>query len=118
MPDRIHITGLRILARHGVLPEERERAQPFQIDVTLFADLARAGVTDGLSDTVDYGAVTEAIVAGATSQSHQLLERLAQSIADVCLSFEQVNAVEVTVTKLRPPVPADVQSTAVTILRP
>lgn len=118
MADLIHINGLRVVARHGVLPEEQERAQPFQIDVTISADIARAGLSDELIDTIDYGAVAEAIVTQATLESHALIERLAQSVADVCLSFAQVISVEVTVTKLRPPVPVDVQSTAVTIVRP
>ncbi|MGB2757598.1 MAG: dihydroneopterin aldolase [Acidimicrobiia bacterium] len=118
MSDCIEINGLRVVARHGVLEEEQSRAQPFEIDVRLVADLATAGESDSLADTVDYGAVSEAIASLATNESYALIERLAQRIADVCLSFAGVVSVEVTVKKLRPPVAVDVQSTSVTIVRP
>ena len=53
----------------------------------------------------------------ARTTSDQLLERLAQRMADVVLSFPHVLAVDLTLTKLRPPVPEDVQSSAVRIHR-
>ena len=46
---------------HGVLPEEQERAQPFGVELELLVDLAPAGASDALADTVDYGAVIEAV---------------------------------------------------------
>ena len=59
--DRILISGLRELGVHGVLPEEQERPQPFEVDLELLVDLAPAGASDELADTVDYGAVCEAV---------------------------------------------------------
>ncbi len=56
-PDRIELRGLRALGTHGVLPEEQERPQPFEVDLDLEVDLRRAGRSDDLADTVDYGAV-------------------------------------------------------------
>ncbi len=116
--DRININGIRVLARHGVLPEEQERAQPFEIDVSLMLDTRPAGRSDALGDTVDYGALSEAIVAAATENSYALLERLAEEIASQCLSDSRVQSVAVTVAKLRPPVAVDMTSTSVTIVRP
>ncbi len=58
MTDRIDLTGIEVFARHGVYPSEKERAQVFKVDVSLFLDLSQAGRTDDLADTVDYGAVT------------------------------------------------------------
>ena len=55
--DRIELRGLRVMASVGVLPEERERAQPLELDLTLSCDLAAAGYSDALDDTVDYGAI-------------------------------------------------------------
>ena len=48
MTDRIELRGLRVLGTHGVLPEERERAQPFEVDLDIDADLRPAGVSDAL----------------------------------------------------------------------
>ena len=62
-PDRIELRGLRVLGAHGALPEERQRAQPFEVDLDLELDLRPAGRSDRLADTVDYGAVTEAVAA-------------------------------------------------------
>ena len=79
--DRIEVLGLRVVARHGVLPEERERAQPFEIDLKIEADLSEAARHDDLSKTVDYGSVVEKVTEIATTRSFELLEALASAIA-------------------------------------
>ena len=80
-PDRIELRGLRALGTHGVLPEERERPQPFEVDVDLEVDLLLAGRSDDLADTVDYGTVAEAVVAAVAGPHLDLLEALAERIA-------------------------------------
>lgn len=116
--DRISLHGLRVVARHGVLPEEQERAQPFEIDVDLHVDCRTAGQSDALADTVDYGTLADSIVALVTNESHQLLERVAERIAERCCADARVQQVTVTVTKTRPPVAADLRATSVTVVRP
>jgi dihydroneopterin aldolase len=115
--DRILIPGLRELDVHGVLPEERERPQPFEVSLELLVDLAKAGASDELADTVDYGAVCDAVSRVVSSESYRLLERLAQRIADVCTSDARVLGVVVEVRKLNPPVHAQVDHVAVRIER-
>ncbi|MGO9560912.1 MAG: dihydroneopterin aldolase [Acidimicrobiales bacterium] len=115
--DRIEVLGLRVVARHGVLPEERERAQPFEIDLEIEADLSDAARNDDLSMTVDYGAVVERVTEVATCRSYELLEALAEAIAAAVLADPLAKAVTVRVSKLRPPVEADVASVAVTLRR-
>jgi dihydroneopterin aldolase len=80
-PDRIELRGLRALGTHGVLQEERERPQPFEVDVDLEVDLLGAGRSDDLSDTVDYGTVAEAVAAAVGGPHLDLLEALAERIA-------------------------------------
>lgn len=116
--DRIELRGLRLTGTHGVLPEEQSRAQPFEIDVDVFADLRAAGASDDLEDTVDYGALSEAVARIVTTEHHALLERVAERIAETALADERVTSVTVTVRKLRPPIPLDIASTAVTVTRP
>ncbi len=116
--DRIRLQGLRIVAVHGVLDEERARAQPFEVDVDLHLDLAPAGASDDLSDTVDYGAVVTEVERIVTGESHLLLERLAEGIAAALLRSQPlVDAVTVEVRKLRPPVPSDLVASAVRVTR-
>ena len=115
--DRVLITGLRESGIHGVLPEERTRAQPFEVDVELSVDLTAAGVSDALADTVDYALVADAVSRVVRDESHQLLERLAARIADECRTDARVVAVVVTVRKLEPPMDLDLDHVAVHIQR-
>jgi len=115
--DRIVISGLRQMGVHGVLAEEHERAQPFGVDVELLVDLSAAGASDDLADTVDYGAITDAIRNVIANEHHQLLERIAQRIADVCRADRRVQGVVVEVRKLDPPVRARVDHVAVRVER-
>jgi dihydroneopterin aldolase len=116
--DRIELKGLRAVGIHGALPEEQVRAQPFEIDLELHVDLRAAGQSDDLADTVDYGALAESIERIVTRERFQLLERLAERIADEVRHDQRIDAVAVTVRKLRPPVAVDLASAAVTIIRP
>ena len=115
--DCIRIDGLRELGIHGVLPEEQTRPQPFEIDVELHVDLTAASESDDLDDTVDYGAVSEAVSRVVSSESYDLLERLAARIAEVCRSDPRVLGVVVEVRKLHPPVRATVDHVGVRIER-
>lgn len=116
--DRIELRGLRVLGRCGVLPEEVERPQPLEIDLDVHVDLAPSGASDELDATVDYGRIC-ALVEGLVTSGHvQLLERLAQLVAQVVLSHdERVTAVTVAVRKLRPPVPQQLATSGVRITR-
>jgi dihydroneopterin aldolase len=116
--DRIELRGLRAVGIHGDLPEEQTRAQPFEIDLELHLDLRAAGQSDDLNDTIDYGALAESVERIVTRERFQLLERLAERIADEVRHDQRVDAVVVTVRKLRPPVAVDLASAAVTITRP
>ena len=117
MTDVIEVRGIRALGRHGVLPEEQARAQPFEVDVRLEVDATAAATSDELADTVDYATLTLAVVGIVEAESHRLLERLAVRVAETCRTDPRVLGVEVTVRKLRPPVPSMVESVAVTVRR-
>jgi dihydroneopterin aldolase/2-amino-4-hydroxy-6-hydroxymethyldihydropteridine diphosphokinase len=105
------------MALVGVLPHEREALQPVQVDVDLEVDLSEAGITDNLDDTANYGAIAQAIADVVKNSSDVLLERLAARIADRVLHFDHVEVANVTLTKLRPPIPEDLISSAVRIVR-
>ena len=115
--DRILVPGLRALGVHGVLPEEKVRAQPFEVDLELLVDLRAAGESDDLNDTVSYADVIENVERVITHERFELIERLATRIAEVCKADERVTSVVVEVRKLRPPVPSEVRHVAVRIER-
>ncbi|MGB6057315.1 MAG: dihydroneopterin aldolase [Microthrixaceae bacterium] len=117
-PDVIRLRGLRHNAIVGVLPEERTRAQPLSIDLELQVDLSLAGLSDDLGDTVDYGAVCDRVAQSVADSEPQLLERLAAQIAGQILDLDQrIEVVEVSVDKLRPPVPYGLDTSGVRISR-
>jgi dihydroneopterin aldolase / 2-amino-4-hydroxy-6-hydroxymethyldihydropteridine diphosphokinase len=117
MRDRIDINGLTVTTVVGALPHEREIAQPLRIDLTLHVDLRDAGRSDELGDTVHYGLVTECVADVARETKDVLLERLADRIAEVVVGFDRVEGVDLTVTKLRPPIGEHVETTGVRISR-
>jgi 7,8-dihydroneopterin aldolase/epimerase/oxygenase len=118
VPDRIELRGLRVTGRVGVLPAERKADQPLELDLDLHVDLASAGASDDLADTVDYGAVCDAAVAAVAAGHVDLLERLAARVVDAVLAADPaIAAVGVTVRKLRPPVPHDLATSGVHIVR-
>jgi D-erythro-7,8-dihydroneopterin triphosphate epimerase len=97
--DRIHIRDLKLRCIIGVYPEERREKQDVTIQITLVTDLRQAGQSDDLADTVDYKAVKQQVVAMVEGSSFQLVERLAQRIADICLAPPRVAAAQVVVEK-------------------
>lgn len=116
--DRIELRGLRLVGLVGVLPEERTRAQPLELDLDLSVDTSAAGVSDALSDTVDYGAVCDLVAAVVAELQPELLERLAVAVAEAVLATdERIGSVELSVRKLRPPVPHDLASSGVRVRR-
>lgn len=97
--DKIVIRDIALRCIIGVYPHERREKQDVVITVALHADLSRAGVTDSFPDTVDYKAVKRTVVELVENSEFQLVEALAQAIADACLAFDGVEQADVTVEK-------------------
>jgi dihydroneopterin aldolase len=117
-PDLIEVRGIRALGIIGVCPEEQVRPQPFEIDFDVETDVAAAGRSDDLTDTIDYGALIAVVTRTVEQEQHLLLEKVATRLADALLGYDdRALAVRVTIRKLRPPVPHDVASTAITVRR-
>ena len=117
MTDRILIAGLRELGVHGVLPEEKTRPQPFQVDLELIVDASVAGASDDLDDTVDYGAVCESVAVSSRPRATTSSNASPTRIAEVCRADPRVLGVVVEVRKLHPPVRATVDHVGVRIER-
>jgi dihydroneopterin aldolase len=97
--DRINLRGIRAYGCHGADAAERERGQPFDIDVTLEIDLRRAAASDELSDTLDYAALHERLVRTVATTSYALLERLAADLLAAAFDDRRVASAEVTIAK-------------------
>lgn len=103
--DRIVVTGIRGHGRHGVFDHERRDGQEFAVDVELEVGTTAAARSDDLADTVDYGQVAIAVHALIVGEPVDLVETLAERVADACLAFGGVHAVSVTVHKPSAPIP-------------
>jgi dihydroneopterin aldolase len=115
--DLIRLTGLRVFAYHGVLPEERASGQEFVLDVTVHADLSAAAAEDDLAATIDYGELAAAVHHRVTVERWNLLERVAERVADLVLENDRAMGVEVTVHKPAAPIPVPFADVAVEIRR-
>jgi 7,8-dihydroneopterin aldolase/epimerase/oxygenase len=115
--DALHLTGIRAYGYVGVLPEEQTLGQWFEVDLTLWLDLAAAGSSDRLDDTYDYVAIVQDIQALIQTIRCQLIETLAADIAQRVLASGEVAQVRVRVTKLTPPIPHFTGQVAVEITR-
>lgn len=117
MSDLLAVRGIEVHAHHGVLDFERRDGQTFLIDLLLRLDTRAAAAGDDLSRTVDYGVLVEEVVAAVQKDPVDLIETLAQRIADVCLGHELVETVDVTVHKPHAPIAATFDDVALTINR-
>jgi dihydroneopterin aldolase len=115
--DRVELLGLRARGRHGVLTHERALGQDFVVDVVLHLDTRPAAAADDLTLTVDYGTLAEGVVAVVAGEPVDLIETLAQRIADVALAPAAVHAVDVRVHKPQAPVSVPVDDVVVAIHR-
>lgn len=98
--DKIHIRDILLRCIIGVNEEERLEKQDVVINVTLHADLSKAGKTDNFADTVDYKAVKTRIVRLVEGSNYYLVEALAEAIARECLDIDnRIEKVDVLVEK-------------------
>ena len=106
MTDNIVLAEMAFFGRHGVSDEERSAEQEIDVDVALEVDLARAGASDDLADTVNYSRVFQACREIVEERSFKLLEAIAEAIASrVLAEFAAVDAITIRVRK--PGVPID-----------
>ncbi len=97
--DRVIISDLLVRTIIGVKDDERTNRQDVVINISLAADLFKAGSSDRLEDSVDYRTLNKKIVAMAEKSSFHLVEALAEAVADICLEHPAVREARVRVEK-------------------
>jgi 7,8-dihydroneopterin aldolase/epimerase/oxygenase len=103
--DCIHIEGIRAYGYIGFLPEEQVLGQWFEVSLIVWTDLSKAGKSDDLAETYDYSQDVAAIQTLIQTVKYKLIEKLAEEIAAIVLTSEQIQQVKVRLTKLHPPIP-------------
>lgn len=115
--DRLAVTGIEVVGHHGVFDVERREGQTFRVDLVLALDTRVAARSDDLADTVDYGGLVTRVKEAVANDPVDLIERLAERIATICLADQRVAWTEVTVHKPEAPIPAVFGDVALTITR-
>ncbi|MGF9755826.1 dihydroneopterin aldolase [Microvirga sp. 0TCS3.31] len=117
MTDELSVTGIECFAHHGVFDFERREGQVFVVDLVLGIDTRPAAASDDLVDTVNYGTLVADVKAAVERDPVDLIETVAQRIADVCLLDTRVEWARVTLHKPDAPIDATYSDVALTITR-
>ncbi|KAB7704289.1 dihydroneopterin aldolase [Bacillus aerolatus] len=116
--DKIYVTGMEFYGYHGVFPEENQLGQRFRIDAVLEVSLKKAGESDNLEDSVNYGEVYQVCKEFAEHKTFKLIESIAEHISSALLKkFPAVLACTIKVIKPNPPIPGHYDHVAVEITR-
>ena len=111
----IRLEGLRFHAFHGVMPQEKKVGGDFLVTLRVGYPLATAMASDDVNDTLDYAALYR-LVEQEMRQPSNLLEHVAGRIAEAIeKAFPQVSSIDLTLTKLNPPMGADCQGASVEV---
>lgn len=102
--DELSVLGIECWGHHGVFDHERRDGQTFIVDLTLGVDTSPAAASDDLRDTVDYGGLTDAVVAAVGRDPVDLIETLAERVAAICLLDTRVEWARVTIHKPDAPI--------------
>ena len=115
--DRITLSGVTAVGHHGVFDFERREGQPFVVDAVLYLDFAKAAESDDVRDTAHYGEVAQRITEWISGEPLNLIEALAERVADGLLSEFQLEAVDITVHKPQAPIEVPFGDVAVSVHR-
>ena len=116
--DYIKITNLKVFAHHGVFPEETRDGQDFYVNAKLILDCRKAGQTDCLADSLNYGEVSHFITDYLQNYTYKLIEAAAEHLAEeMLLSMQVLKGVEIELCKPHAPIGLPFENVSVTIER-
>ncbi len=116
--DRITIRNLEVYARHGVYEAEHKLGQMFVISADLFLDTYRAGSSDALEYSVDYGGVCQMLSDLMTKRTFRMIEAAAEYLAkEILRSFPVVDKIRLRLEKPWAPVGLHLDAAGVEIVR-
>ncbi|HAH45803.1 dihydroneopterin aldolase [Gimesia sp.] len=99
MSDQIHISDLLLRTIIGINDEEREKKQDVLINISMLVDLKTAGRSDDINDAVNYRTITKEIIDLVENSHFQLVEKMADEVARICLQDHKVQSARVQIEK-------------------
>ena len=116
--DQIIIENLRVFAHHGVYREENEKGQNFYINAVLETNTRKAGTSDDLNLSTNYGEVCTFINNFLQEHTYKLIETVAEKTAEeLLMRFPLVRQVTLEIRKPEAPIPLPFGSVSVKITR-
>lgn len=116
--DEIRIKELQIFAHHGVFDFETKNGQNFYVNAVLYTDTKKAGKTDELSDSTNYGEVCQFLHDFLTEHTYKLLEAaVEQTAVELLRRFPLIRGVELELRKPEAPIPLPFESVSICIRR-
>lgn len=116
--DKIALNKMEFYGYHGVFKEETALGQRFIVDLEVEVDLRKAGETDELEYSVNYGQLFIDVKEIVEGKPYKLIEAVAERIAEKVLTTHHLlSSVLVRVIKPDPPIPGHYQSVSVEITR-
>lgn len=110
----LFLSGIRADGRHGARPGEKDEPQPFVVDLDLEVEVGE----DAIEGTADYRGIIEAVRAVVTDGSFDLIETMAEQVAQVCLGIERVMRATVVVHKPNAATRLAIDGVAAAVTRP
>ena len=114
--DKISIDKLVVFGNHGVFEAENTLGQKFLVSVVVYTDTRKAGLTDDLACSVNYGDVSRDILKFFQNNTFKLIETVAEKLAqELLLRYDLAEKVDVKIEKPWAPVAIPVDSVSVEI---
>jgi dihydroneopterin aldolase/D-erythro-7,8-dihydroneopterin triphosphate epimerase len=99
LSDQIQIVDLLLRTIIGINEDERRNQQDVLINITLYADTQAAGMSDDISDAVNYRTITKDVIQLVEDSQFYLVEKMATEIVAICLRDPRVERARVRVEK-------------------
>jgi len=116
--DKISLKRMQFYGYHGLFDAENTLGQRFFVDADIYTSLKLAGKSDNMNDSIDYGKVFHIIEEIVEGEPKNLIEAVAEEIAEtLLLTFAQIDACRIEVTKPDPPIPGHYDSVSVQVFR-
>ena len=115
MKHTIEVSGIKLYAYHGCLPEEGRIGGNYIVDVKLITDFSKAAVSDELIETIDYVDINRIATEEMAIRS-KLIEHVGQRIYHrIRKVINNIDKLSVKITKICPPINGDVDNVAIII---
>lgn len=116
--DKITIQSLEIFANHGVYPEENVLGQKFVVSAVLYTNTRKAGLTDELSCSTNYGEVSHFMKKYVEGHTFKLIETVAERLAEeILLTFPLIQKIDLEISKPWAPIGLPLDTVSVQITR-